>query len=283
MEATANSKELLGRIKTMLSAEIDEGEREAIALLLLEFETGATRTQLMTGDVVTVNEERLAEKVSRINQSEPVQYVLGEGWFFDRRFRVNQSVLIPRPETEMIVRTVIDFAKENRVKNILDIGTGSGCLAVTLALEIKGSKVTATDVSPGALWVAATNAIQHMVSVNFINNDILSDVVGLKDTFDVIVSNPPYVARSEAATMAKHVKDFEPGEALFVPDNDPLIFYKAIAAKALQLLNPAGVVIVEINERFGREVSQVFSKAGFGATEILKDINEKDRIVAAVL
>jgi release factor glutamine methyltransferase len=283
MEDTTNSKELLGRVKGMINTAIDEGEREAIALLVLENETGILGSQLLLGQAVVVNEESLAEKISRINQSEPVQYVLGEAWFFNRVFRVNASVLIPRPETEMIVREVVGIAEETRVKNILDIGTGSGCIAITLAMEIKGSKVTATDVSPAALWVAATNAILHAVSVNFVNHDILGEVPNMKETFDVIVSNPPYVTRGEGNIMAKHVKDFEPHQALFVPDNDPLVFYKAIASQSLQLLNPNGIVIVEINERFGREVGQVFSKAGFGATEILKDIDGKDRIVVAAI
>lgn len=283
MEATTNSKELLHRLKSMIDPMIDDGEREAMALLLLEHASGSNRAQLLAGEPLVVNEEELLEKVARINKHEPVQYVLGEAWFFDRVFRVNSSVLIPRPETEMIVREAKALAAETRIKNILDIGTGSGCLAISLALEIKGSKVTATDISPGALWVAATNAILHTVSVNFINHDILGELPVSKDTFDLIVSNPPYVTNSEAGGMAKHVKEFEPHQALFVPDNDPLLFYKAIASRSLQLLNGDGLVIVEINEKFGREVSQVFTKVGFGATEIMKDIDGKDRLVIAAL
>lgn len=283
MEHTGNSKALLTHVKSMINAALPDGEREAIALLLLEHETGLSRSKLLAGEQVSISDEPLQEKVSRINRSEPVQYVLGEAWFCDRVFRVNPSVLIPRPETEMIVREVVELSKETRIRNILDIGTGSGCIAISLALDVKGSKVTATDVSPSALWVAATNAILHAVSVNFINNDILKDALLVRDKFDVIVSNPPYITGSEAAAIEKNVLEHEPHQALFVPDNDAMVFYKAIASRALPLLSADGIVVVEINERFGREVSQVFSRAGFGATEVIKDIDGKDRLVVAAL
>jgi release factor glutamine methyltransferase len=226
------------------------------------------REHIMTNKELTYEESELNDIVNRINNHEPIQYILQEAEFYGRLFYVNRDVLIPRPETELLVREVISFVK--RPLRILDIGTGSGCIAVTLACELQDATVVATDISSAAIDIAHKNSLTFNTDVEFFLNDVLTE--GAPEA-DIIVSNPPYIAKEEMLSMNKNVVQYEPHLALFV--DDPMIFYKAIADKN------ALAVFVEINERFGAEVQSIFSSKGYKAS-IIKDLDNKDRIIKAV-
>ena len=230
---------------------------------------------------------------ARIAAGEPLQYVTGKAFFYSREFRVTPDVLIPRQETEMLCHTVLSTSRRNQ--NILDLCTGSGCIAWTLALEMPGSKVTAVDISDGALSVASSQDFieemdrTHAFKPHFIKADVLRGPAAcrnlyhesseLRPKFDIIVSNPPYVMDSEKPLMRTNVLDHEPHLALFVPDDDALKFYVAVAQWAVELLAEDGVGIVEINEALGVETSEVFRKAGFSKMDIIQDLHGKDRFV----
>lgn len=229
--------------------------------------------------------------LERLNRQEPIQHVIGTTIFCGLEFDVSPDVLIPRPETEDLVRLIMhDFADRNgepgdgpeRPVEVLDIGTGSGCLAVTLARFLPSASVMGWDVSEQALALARRNAENlGATDVTFAIQDILAVPTEYAKTFDCIVSNPPYVTRSEAAQMNRNVLEYEPDLALFVDDADPLIFYKAVATFAADHLAPGGACYVEINERFGDDTRQVFSERGFSMVQVYKDIHGKDRSVRA--
>ncbi|GAB3174606.1 peptide chain release factor N(5)-glutamine methyltransferase [Telluribacter humicola] len=224
--------------------------------------------------------------VQRLNQNEPVQHIIGSTEFCGLSFRVSSSVLIPRPETEELVQLVTrDYAEPDEKPSILDIGTGSGCIAIVLARFLPHANVHAWDVSEEALAVARENARQLMADVHFALQDMLNVSFPLPEApeqFDCIVSNPPYVTYSEADQMRPNVLRFEPHEALFVEDKDPLLFYKAIADFGSHHLKPQGRCYVEINEHFGAETKQVFEERGYIGVELLRDIHGKDRFVRAI-
>jgi release factor glutamine methyltransferase len=272
MEKHTNSKELFRRMVEGITIRESKGEIESIVYLLMHSVFGLRREHIMVGKEITYDEEEMEEIVRRINSNEPIQYILQEAEFYGRLFYVDKSVLIPRPETELIVREVLKYDP----KRVLDIGTGSGCIAVTLACELPNAMVMATDVSNSAIDVAHKNSLTFNTFVEFFNNDILNDELPVEEV-NVIVSNPPYVAKSESSSMNPNVLDYEPHLALFVPDNDPLIFYRAISYKARKVLTRPGAVFVEINERFGSDVSSIFTEQGF-QVEIIKDIDGKDRV-----
>lgn len=232
--------------------------------------------------------EQLDAVAGRLVQGEPVQYVLGEAEFCGRSFRVSPAVLIPRPETAELAQWVLSYAKRMNGPRILDIGTGSGCIAVTLAKELPEARVAALDVSPEALAVARGNAVRWQARVDFRQEDILKrsapqTKAETKNQWDVIVSNPPYVCRSERAEMSVQVKDCEPEIALFVPDDDPLLFYRALARYALRTLVAGGLLFAEINAHFGAETRELFLSAGFCAVEIRKDMQGNDRMIKCSL
>lgn len=271
----ANSKAVFNNLISQLNG-LDPGEAHAIGLLLMEKLCGVSRTSILAEKEIEFFD--FSPLVARLNAHEPIQYILGEAEFFGRKFNVNQHTLIPRPETELLIQEVLK--SKNQQQAILDVGTGSGCIAITLAKEIPNATIAAVDISTGALETAAANAKQHNASVTFIHGDFLNDAFAL-EPLDWIVSNPPYVCASEKKTMELNVLNFEPHSALFVPDNDPLLFYKAITSKSEQLLKPSGKIVVEINARFGNEVKQLFDEKGFLNTKIIKDLDGKDRIVFA--
>jgi release factor glutamine methyltransferase len=245
------------------------GEIESIAYLVLHSLFGVRREQIMMDKELTYDEAELNEIVKRINNYEPIQYILQEAEFCGRLFYVNKEVLIPRPETELLVREVIRYADRQPTK-ILDIGTGSGCIAVTLACELPNATVMATDISSAAIDIAHKNSLTFNTEIEFFVNDVLSEDI---PEADMIVSNPPYIATDEMRSMNKNVVDYEPHLALFV--DDPMIFYRSIAAKN------AHTVFVEINERFGAEVKSIFVDQGY-KTSIIKDLDNKDRIIKAI-
>lgn len=276
-----NSKELFNELVNQVRLDETRDEICSIIYLLLEDKFGLTKVEVMTGkEIEPVKLDYFNDIIQRINRHEPIQYVLGKAEFYGRAFAVDGSVLIPRPETELLIRAVL---KEKKFSpTILDIGTGSGCIAITLAVEIPSSEVYAIDISKEALTVAQQNAKNLKAKVNFSKFDILANEK-LEHRFDIIVSNPPYIAEREKKEMNSNVLDFEPPLALFVTDKDPLVFYKVIARRGKSLLKPGGKIFVEINERFGKELKQHFRNEGYGNVSIEKDINNKDRILMAEL
>ena len=211
---------------------------------------------------------------------EPIQYRIGHTEFCGRTFKVTPEVLIPRPETMMLVDYVISQNDGRTGLSVLDIGTGSGAIAVTLAKDLPGAEVTALDVSEGALAVAAENAESNGASVNFLKFDILSEAP-LPGRYDIIVSNPPYVPERDKAVMHTNVVDFEPALALFVPDDRPLLFYEAIAEKAATALNPNGQLHLETYEAYHPELKQLLEKKGFTDIECWEDFSGRPRFVCA--
>ena len=219
--------------------------------------------------------------VAELKLQKPIQYILGETEFFGITLKVNPNVLIPRPETEELVEWIIK-ANDHGFPSILDIGTGSGCIAIALAKHMPAARVYGMDISQEAIALAKKNSMSTNTSVTFIHADILSHPTQVEGSpYDIIVSNPPYVRESEKDLMLPNVLENEPHLALFVKDNDPLIFYKAIAQVGKNHLNPNGVIYCEINEAFGKETSGVFKDYGFTDIEVRQDINGKKRMLRA--
>lgn len=227
--------------------------------------------------------EEIYNIVERLTKYEPIQYIFGKTDFYGFEFQVNPSVLIPRPETEELVEMIVREYLGKDV-TILDIGTGSGCIAITLKKLLKDADVSAIDISPEALKVAERNAMNNRVSVFFYERNILEPFRtgdSLEEDFDVIVSNPPYVMEKEKAEMEKNVLDYEPQLALFVSDNDPLIYYRNIARFAEQKLKKKGYLYFEINSKLGNEVVEMLRLLEFKNVELIQDLSGNDRFVKA--
>lgn len=221
------------------------------------------------------------KSLSRLEQGEPVQYVRGKADFYDMQFFVNQSVLIPRPETEELVDLIITENKNCR-GNVLDIGTGSGCIAISLAKNLPNAHISAVDISSDAIQIAQKNSLQNNVHVTFYNGDMQDELfMSQFSDCEIIVSNPPYVCDSEKAEMRKNVLNFEPHIALFVSDTNPLQYYRAIAQFASKHLCEGGKVYCEINETLGTETKQLFETFGLRNCCVIQDLFGKDRIVKA--
>jgi release factor glutamine methyltransferase len=281
-----NSKTMLHDFVRRITLRDDPDEIQGIAYQVFEHLFHLSRTEMVMGKEIIptpAEQDRLEEIAARINRHEPVQYVLGEAYFFGRKFAVSNAVLIPRPETEELVQAVVHhpLPGESDSLSILDIGTGSGCIATTLALELRPAKVYATDISPAALQVAAQNANTLRASVSFLPHDILTAPLPFTK-LSAVVSNPPYITAREQTAMHANVLDYEPHLALFVPDDDPLLFYRAIAARAFPALLSKGLLAVEINEHYAADVEDAFGAAGFSNMKTVRDIPGKDRIVMAV-
>lgn len=264
------------------------GATEGYALYRMVMEEcfGLTHTDILLGKDSQISEEnqaKLLEIIGRLLRNEPVQYVLGHAWFCGHRFRVRSGVLIPRPETELLVQKALELAREMKGlanSEVLDIGTGSGCIAISMALS--GCRVTAMDISESALDVAKENAVELNAEVVFMHENILQpSPVGQQ--WDIIVSNPPYICLHEAGDMERNVLDYEPHNALFVPDTDPLIFYRAIASYAMSHLSAGGWLCLEINQAYAREMESLLASFGFRDITILQDQYGKDRIAYAHL
>jgi release factor glutamine methyltransferase len=276
--------------ETVAGVNLKETPEEIQSMIYLLFERlfGASITDITAGKIVAYPQETahtLQKWLDRINHGEPVQYVVGEEHFYRRKFQVNPSVLIPRPETEELIRAVLSYNAslwgKKDIKTplkILDIGTGSGCIPITLFLEIGEGEIYATDASTAALSVAVSNAERFQTKITLIEHDILNEKIPVSN-LDVIVSNPPYVTEKEKSQMKSNVLDHEPHLALFVPDDDPLIFYKRIVSEARQCLNPGGLLAMEINEKFGKQVTEIFLKHGFEEVSMVDDLAGKPRVV----
>ena len=227
--------------------------------------------------------KEIQQIISELKIQKPIQYLLGESHFFGLKFLVTPDVLIPRPETEELVDWIVK-ENYNQAISILDIGTGSGCIAISLAHSLSKAFVMAIDISDKAIEMAQRNAIKNNVKVQFKRCDILNCSHEIESaSLDVIVSNPPYVRESEKALMRPNVLNWEPHLALFVSDSDPLIFYRAIAKFSKNVLKPNGKVFCEINEALGKEVKNLYAEQGFIDVEIRKDLNGKDRMLKAIL
>lgn len=264
------------------------GATEGYALYRMVMEEcfGLTHTDILLGKDSQISEEnqaKLLEIIGRLLRNEPVQYVLGHAWFCGHRFRVRSGVLIPRPETELLVQKALELGREMKGlanSEVLDIGTGSGCIAISMALS--DCRVTAMDISESALDVAKENAVELNAEVAFMQENILHpSPVGQQ--WDIIVSNPPYICLHEAEDMERNVLDYEPHNALFVPDTDPLIFYRAIASYAMSHLSAGGWLCLEINQAYAREMESLLASFGFRDITILQDQYGKDRIAYAHL
>ena len=273
----------------------DAGEAKAIARMVLESEFSMTLTDLYTGKVNELSAKDLAfldDIFSRLEKGEPVQYVLGKAEFAGRFFHVEPGVLIPRPETAQLCQLAEDelqnsFPVCNTAYRVLDIGTGSGCIAITLALDLaeknKKAEVKAWDISDDALKIASANALALNAKVLFEKHDALnlSELPKSEEKFNLIVSNPPYIADEEAKDMEKNVMEFEPHLALFVPNDDPLRFYRAIAEYGKKMLAEGGILAFEMNSRFVRDMEQMLSGLGYSEIRSLKDDFGKYRYTLA--
>lgn len=272
-------------------------EAQAVIRLVLEELYGFTLTDLVMGSVEALpvkEQQRLNAIVARLRKGEPVQYILGKARFCGRDFCVSPAVLIPRPETEVLCRLVIDDAHKQPAPlpgspspAILDIGTGSGCIAVTLALDLPDADVSAIDISDAALKVAAGNAARLHADVNFLRRDILKTAEEESEAdrptshkWSVIVSNPPYIAENEKKDMETNVLDYEPGLALFVPDDDPLRFYRAIAVYAARTLRAGGRLYFEINPLYAEPLQRMLVQKGFTDIRMVDDQFGKQRFIA---
>ena len=235
--------------------------------------------------IPAAHKDKLLAALEQLKTKRPVQYVLGEAWFYGLRFRVNESVLIPRPETEELVEWVIKDAKAQGKENgaLLDIGTGSGCIAISIKYQLPKATVTAIDISEAALAIASENAHTHACTVDLKKINALDNAeMNTLGNFDVIVSNPPYIAESESASMHENVLKYEPSLALFVPNEDALLFYRHIAAFAKNHLSENGKLYFEINENLGAATAALLKEMGFNTT-LRKDAQGKDRMLACSL
>lgn len=277
-------KEVLDQAISRMSDTYERLESRAIANILLEKIYGLSNADIIINQLFEVTPEQKNQydhSIVRLLNHEPIQYILNEAHFYRRKFYVDQNVLIPRQETESLIELIKGFETWETPK-IGDIGTGTGCIAITLALEIAGAAVHALDVSQKALAVAKKNAATLSAKVRLVQNDMLKDSIP-GSGFDIIVSNPPYVLASEKKEIKQNVLIHEPALALFVPDNDPLVFYRAIMQQGVRVLKNGGLMFFEINERFGNEMSGLFESLGYSSAKIHKDLNGKDRFASAIL
>ncbi len=280
-------KEIQSQIREKLaSVPIGWDDPSVITAWLLEHYLGVSRTDIMINksvEVSSIDQQQINQAVIRLLNQEPIQYVLEESYFYGRKFVVSPSVLIPRRETEELVAMVRQENLQSGLR-VLDVGTGSGCIAVTLAKELNKPKVTAFDINSAAVQLAKKNAVAHQAEVTFIIGDLFDKSLPVPSPFDVIVSNPPYVRLSEARTMDERVLGFEPKEALFVSDEQPLRYFEQIAHRCQKgWVRPGGKVYWEINEALGEQTIDLLRKSGFKKVALRKDMQGKDRFVSATL
>jgi release factor glutamine methyltransferase len=268
---------LIQQITDAISTHYEPSEARAIAFRCLDL-----GWNISSMDIVLKKEVELpadwSSRLARLAGGEPLQYVMGKTYFRDHLFAVNSETLIPRPETEELVDLVLRHAPENA--SVLDVGTGSGCIPISLKLERPSLTVEAWDISEGALEMARQNGDSLQAEVNFKLQDIFS-WPSSEGSWDVIVSNPPYVTRDEAQEMAKHVLDYEPHLALFVPNNDALKYYEALADFAQARLKAGGYLCLEINQHFGTQTIELLFSKGFREVKMLQDFKGNDRMIVA--
>ena len=287
-----NIKSLKTYFFTELQTIQEDAEIESFFFILTEFLHNLKRIDVSLHPDFEVSEtdfEKWQSIISELKTEKPIQYITGEAWFYGLRFEVNENTLIPRPETEELVEWIVDGLKiKGKGQRVLDIGTGSGCIPIALKKEIPSAQVSAIDISEKALEMARKNALNNLVEVNFIQQDILqsSNLQISKSSnllFDVIVSNPPYVRNLEKHEIKKNVLDYEPHLALFVDDSDALLFYRKIAQLALKSLTPNGKLFFEINQYLAKETVELVEQLGFKNIELRKDFIGNDRMICCGL
>ena len=277
-------KEIKNNFHEQLDALFGKDEVESFYFILTEYLHGLKRIDLALNPNFEISEEEVRKWeaiISELKTEKPIQYIIGETWFYDSKFFVNEHTLIPRPETEELVDWIVSkFPKTQNPKpiTVLDIGTGTGCIPISIKKNIPQTEVFAIDVSEEALKVAKRNAIENKVEVHFILQNIL-DAEKLESKFDVIVSNPPYVRNLEKQEIKKNVLEYEPHLALFVEDNDALLFYRKIAQLAKESLTENGHLFFEINQYLGKETVELLEQLGFKNIELRKDIYGNDRMI----
>jgi release factor glutamine methyltransferase len=273
----------------------DLQEAESITSWIFEDKLGLSKIQLLLrgNEVISeVKANELAYALVRLSKGEPIQYVLGYTNFYGLKIKVNRHVLIPRPETEELVAWIVQEQMLRQPCNMLDVGTGSGCIAIALKTQLPQATVTAIDISEEALLIAGTNAEFHQVEISFLKADLLRndsksyqiDAAGSNisvNTFDIIVSNPPYIPLGEAVTMHRNVTAYEPHIALFVPDDDPLIYYQAIASLASSYLSTNGSIYLELHQNHASQVADLLNSFGFSNIKINNDLQGKQRMIKA--
>lgn len=271
-------------IKDSLSGLYDPGEVESFTRQILSEVTGFSRTELILNKNSKISDlyrKQIEIFVNELKSFRPFQYIAGKTEFYGLSFFVNENVLIPRPETEELVEWVIQsIAKQEEQLSLLDIGTGSGCIPIAIKKTLPQVVVSACDISVGALEVASENAKTNDVDICFFQTDILA-ADSLDESWSVIVSNPPYIPESDKGNMHQNVLDHEPHLALFVPDEDPLRFYRAIALFGLQHLEPAGLLFFEIHYNFAAATVEMLKQIGYADVELRKDISGNDRMIKA--
>jgi len=277
--------DVFARYKKELQHLYGNNEAEAITLLVISEVSEISKAKIKAfpeTDITAPIANKLEAILVELKTGKPVQYVLGTTEFYGLIFMVDPSVLIPRPETEELVEWVISSVSNEQKSNVLDIGTGSGCIAISLKKNLPQFNISAVDISGDAIKTAESNAVLNKVDVNFIKQDILKYTEIELTKSNIIISNPPYVTLHDKTQMHTNVTDFEPHTALFVPENDPLIFYEAIADFALINLLPEGLLFFEINESYGEDIVKMLSDKSFKNIELRKDMSGRDRMVKAV-
>lgn len=278
-------KQLIENIQEVLKPYYTQSEIMGFIRIMLPFVFNLPYSSLiLKKEDIFINDQQeqlIQSIVDRLKAFEPIQYIIGEEEFFGLPFIVDRNTLIPRPETEELVEHII-IDHKNDTPSVLDIGTGSGCIAIAIAKNLKNSKVWAWDFSNKALEIAKQNADKNCVDVSFAQVDVLANYPQ-SQKFDIIVSNPPYVLESEKNEMSENVLNYEPHSALFVADNEPLLFYERIADIGLEILNPSGKLYFEINRTKGLETIEMLHKKGFVDSSLIQDISGNDRIVKAQL
>ena len=276
-------------LATALDGLYENREAATIAGMVMEFVTGKSKMDrwLQKNELLPIEDLKRLEKYSNeLLTGKPVQYVLGQAWFAELCLTVNEHTLIPRPETEELVNLCASWAATNKIQDaplqILEVGTGSGCIAIALQKKLPSAQITAVDISTEAINVASANAIANNTSITFKTLDFLDEARWPElGSFDIIISNPPYIADIEKESMAKHVLDFEPHTALFVTNNNPLIFYSALANFGNKYLQNNGALFVEINQALGIQTKDVFEQKNY-TTLLKKDLFENDRMIEAI-
>lgn len=275
--------EAISFLKSSLNGTTDNGEINAIVRMVIKHVLNYEPVDIILRgdhDVPEFVESRLAHIASRLNRKEPIQYVLGTAHFHGHDFTVTPATLIPRPETEQLVDIIIDENPREDL-SVLDVGTGSGCIAISLAMALKFASVIAIDISNDALAVAQKNAATIKARVTFKQADALQPWPIDPESLDIVVSNPPYICNSERGEMEPNVLDYEPSQALFVSDDDPLKFYRSIATQSTITLKPGGRLYFEINRRFGHETAAMLQQLGYDNISIINDTFGNQRFVSA--
>lgn len=271
-------KELISHITYQLQDLYPEDEARALAWWVVEESMGLSRNEILLGCKGTKNIPNVQAIVDRLRRFEPIQYIFGHSVWNGLDLIVTPDTLIPRPETAELVERIARFRNSKEPLKILDVGTGSGCIAIALKKAFPIGQVTGVDVSEEALVVAKKNAERNGVEVNFKKMDILSDFNEQKCQYDIVISNPPYICESEKKDMRANVLEYEPGTALFVPDKDPLLFYRRIAD-----LRWGKYLFFEINERFAQQIQEMLIKKGYRDVQLTNDMYGKPRIIQARL